>query len=96
MRLSNNWIQSYLEYSSLSEAPENFHFWTAVSCIAGALRRRVWIDQGYFQWTPNFYIIFTAPPGIVSKSTTASIGMRLLREVPGIQFGPDASSAWDC
>jgi len=90
MRLSNNWIQSYLEYSSLSEAPENFHFWTAVSCIAGALRRRVWIDQGYFQWTPNFYIIFTAPPGIVSKSTTASIGMRLLREVPGIQFGPDA------
>lgn len=61
-----------------------------MSTIAGALRRRVWIDQAYFQWTPNFYIIFVAPPGIVSKSTTLSIGMRLLRQIPGIHFGPDA------
>lgn len=79
-----------MEYSQHSEAPDVFHFWTAVSALAGALRRRVWIDQGYFQWTPNFYIIFIAPPGIVSKSTTASIGMRLLRQVPDIHFGPDA------
>jgi len=79
-----------MEYSSFSEAPDKFHFWTAVSTIAGALRRRVWIDQAYFQWTPNFYIIFVAPPGIVSKSTTLSIGMRLLRQIPGIHFGPDA------
>ena len=86
----DDWIQSYMQYSSFSEAPDKFHFWTAVSTIAGALRRRVWIDQAYFQWTPNFYIIFVAPPGIVSKSTTLSIGMRLLRQIPGIHFGPDA------
>lgn len=79
-----------MHYSSFSEAPDKFHFWTAVSTVAGALRRRVWIDQAYFQWTPNFYIIFVAPPGIVSKSTTLSIGMRLLRQIPGIHFGPDA------
>ena len=85
-----DWIKSYMEYSSFSEAPDKFHFWTAISTIAGALRRRVWIDQAYFQWTPNFYIIFVAPPGIVSKSTTLSIGMRLLRQIPAIHFGPDA------
>lgn len=85
----DNWIQTYQQYSAESEAPDKFHFWTAVSCIAGALRRRVWIDMGYFQWVPNFYIIFVAPPGIVSKSTTAQIGISLLREVPGIKFGPD-------
>lgn len=79
-----------MEYSGFSEAPDKFHFWTGVSTIAGALRRRIWIDQAYFQWTPNFYIIFVAPPGIVSKSTTLSIGMRLLRQIPGIHFGPDA------
>lgn len=89
-RKFDNWITAYLDYSSHSEAPTKFHFWTAVSCIAGALRRRVWIDQGYFQWTPNFYIVFVAPPGIVSKSTTASIGVNLLRDVPDIKFGPDA------
>lgn len=46
--------------------------------------------MGYFQWTPNFYIVFVAPPGIISKSTTANIGMRLLRQIPEIKFGPDA------
>lgn len=65
------------------------HFWSGVSTIAGALRRRVWIDQTYFRWHPNFYIILVAPPGIVSKSTTASIGLSLLRKVPDIKFGPD-------
>lgn len=89
-RLLADWIKTYMEYSSFSEAPDKFHFWTAVSTIAGALRRRIWIDQAYFQWTPNFYIIFVAPPGIVSKSTTLSIGMNLLKQIPGIHFGPDA------
>jgi hypothetical protein len=89
-RKLDDWIKAYMEYSSFSEAPDKFHFWTAISTLAGALRRRIWIDQAYFQWTPNFYIIFVAPPGIVSKSTTLSIGMRLLRQIPGIHFGPDA------
>lgn len=65
------------------------HFWVAVSCIAGALRRRVWLDMAYFKWTPCFYLIFVAPPGIVSKSTTVGIGMNLLRRVAGINFGPE-------
>lgn len=65
------------------------HFWTGVSTMAGALRRRVWLDMAYFRWHPNFYIILVAPPGIVSKSTTAGIGMQLLKKVPDIKFGPD-------
>lgn len=65
-------------------------WWTGVSTVAGALRRRVWIDQKYFQWIPNFYVIFVAPAGIVSKSTTANVGMNLLRALePEIKFGPD-------
>ena len=64
-------------------------FWTGISTIAGALRRRVWIDQKYFQWIPNFYVILVAPPGIVSKSTTANVGMNLLRQLKEIKFGPD-------
>lgn len=85
-----DWLRAYMDYSSHSEAPDKFHFWTAVSTIAGALQRKVYIDQGYFQWTPNFYIILVAPPGIVNKSTTISIGMALLHQVGGIKFGPDA------
>lgn len=90
MRYFDDWLAAYLDYSALSEAPEQFHYWTGVGVIAGALRRKVWLEQGYFQWTPNFYIIFVAPPGVVNKSTTANIGMALLRELKGIHFGPDS------
>jgi hypothetical protein len=79
-----------MRYSLYSEAPDVFHFFTACSVIAGALRRRVWIDQGYFQWVPNLYVIFVAPPGIVSKSTTLKIGMNLLKQIPEIKFGPES------
>lgn len=89
-RILPDWIQEYLDYTAQSESPTVFHFWTAVSVVAGALRRRVWIDQRYFQWTPNFYIFFVAPPGVVSKSTTAGIGMRLLRRVKEVAFGPES------
>ncbi|MDE2097532.1 MAG: DUF3987 domain-containing protein [Patescibacteria group bacterium] len=85
----NDWIPAFLEYSQHTESPKLMRFWAGVGAIAGALRRKVWIDQHYFRWTPNFFIIFVAPPGIVSKSTTADIAMDLLREIPGIKFGPD-------
>lgn len=89
MRKHSDWLQAFTQFSSYGEAPTKFYFWTGVSTIAGALRRRVWIDQKYFHWVANQYIILVAPPGIVSKSTTASVGMNLLKEVPGITFGPD-------
>lgn len=88
-RYFSDWLTAYTSYASFSEAPRRMHFWTGVATVAGALRRRVWLDLKYFSWTPNFYIVLVAPPGIVSKSTTASIGMSLLRRVPGVNFGPD-------
>jgi len=88
-RKLRNWLTSFVEYASHGEAPEKTLLWTGISTVAGALRRQVWIDQKFYQWTPSFYIILTAPPGIISKSTTANIGINLLREIPGIKFGPD-------
>lgn len=84
-----NWLESYQLYASISEAPKIYHFWAGISAIAGALRRHVWFDQVKFKWFPNFYIVFVAPPGIATKSTTADGSIDLLREVPGIKFGPD-------
>ena len=66
------------------------HFFAGVSAIAGALRRKVWLDMVRYKWYPSFYIVFVADPGIVAKSSTADISMDLLRAVPGIRFGPDA------
>lgn len=89
MRKLNNWLRTYMEYTSGFEAPDKFHFWTGVWTIAAALRKKCYFDMGGFTWSPNFYIIFVAPPGIVTKSTTASFGAKLLEHIPGINFGPN-------
>jgi hypothetical protein len=88
-RIHRDWLAAYLEYASYTEAPRRMHFWCGVSAVAGALRRKVWIDQFYFKWYANFYVVLVAPPGVVSKSTTAAVAMSLLRQVPGVKFGPD-------
>jgi len=88
-RIHKDWLAAYLDYSSHSEAPTSMRFWCGVSAVAGALRRKVWIDQAYFKWYCNMYIVLVAPPGVVAKSTTSGVAMNLLKQVPGIKFGPD-------
>lgn len=88
-RLLPDWIKSYLSYTEGTEPPRMVHFFVAVSALAGALRRHVWIDMKRFKWYPNFYIILVAPPGVISKTTTMDHGLDLLKAVPDIKFGPD-------
>lgn len=88
-RLHEDWLKAFVDYSSFGEAPRHVYFWVGVSVIAGALRRKVYIDQYSFRWYPNCYIILVAPPGEISKTTTASIGMKLLKQIPEIHFGPN-------
>lgn len=91
-RTLKNWLKAYMDYTAPLEAPDTLHFWTGVSTLAAVLQRKVWIDEHYFQWTPNFYIILVGPPGIVAKSTTMSVGQSLLEEAGGVYFGPDSFS----
>ena len=67
-----DWLTAFCDYAQHGEAPRRMYFWAGVSAVAGALRRKVWIDEAYFKWYCNMYIVFVAPPGIVSKSTTAN------------------------
>lgn len=89
----DNFISAYLGYTKHLEAPTDYHIWTAISIISGALRGKCFIDMGYFKWKPNQFIIFVAPPGVVAKSTTSGVGTDLLRSVPGINIGP-SSCTW--
>lgn len=92
-RNHESYIKAYLDYTTHLEAPTEYHVWTAISMIAGALGGKCFIDMGYFRWKPNCFIIFVAPPGIVAKSTTSGVGTDILRNVPGVNFGP-GSCTW--
>lgn len=87
------WLKAYVQHQRYSESPLAFHFWTGVATIAGALRRKVWIDQLHFQWTPNFYIMLVGPPGVAAKSTSLRAGLSLLEQIDGVVFGPQ-SMTW--
>lgn len=84
-----DWLSEFVQNTEWGEAPQYFYFWVGVGTIAAALRRRVWLNMGSFQWFPNLYILIVAPPGVVQKSSTADLGLvHLLKHVPGINFGP--------
>ena len=80
----DDWLTAFLNYTQYSEAPKRVFFWVGVSAIAGALRRKVSIPMGYFSWYPNFFVFIVGDPGVIKKSTTADVGMRLLKKVPGV------------
>jgi len=83
-----DWLADFVEYGSDGEASERLLYWVGVATVAGVLRRKVWFDMGHFQWSPNFYILIVGEPGMVRKSTSIDIGMRLLKRVDGIHRGP--------
>lgn len=91
-RRLTDWLPAYLEYTSHTESPTQFHLWTAVFTIAGALGRKVWLEDGDLVYYPNFYIIFVGPPGVARKSSSISIGQRILRQVPLARFAPNSTS----
>lgn len=78
MRKLNNWIEAYLAFTENTEAPQRYHQWAAISTLAGAMNRKCWVNIGRFPIYPSLYVVFVAPPGIATKSTTAKQGMDLL------------------
>lgn len=88
--IGGSWLEAYLAYTAESESPEEYHLWVGISAIAGALRRRVFFDMGYFLLYPNMYIVLVGPAGRCKKSTAMRIGRGLLSEVPGLEFTTDS------
>lgn len=82
-KAQGNFIEEYINFTKKQESPEDFHRWVAISIIATALGRKVWLDQGYYKIYPNLYIILVGESAIVHKSSAANIGDRVLREALG-------------
>jgi len=87
MRKLPDFIKAYMTHTEDQEAPEIFHFWTALGILAAAVRRNLWIDRGYYKLFPNLYVIFVAESGKLRKSTAQEYGVdQILREIPGLKI----------
>lgn len=91
--MASSWLDDFVAHTSYGETPPHVMWWVGVVTIAGALQRKVWIEQYSFQWTPNFYLLIVAPPNLIHKSTSIGLGTRLLKRVDGIDFGAQ-STTW--
>lgn len=90
-----NWLHAYYEYTKELESPDSYHLWVGLSVIASAVRRNVYIDQGFYHLYPNMFIILVGPSRKMGKSTAIRQGRRLLLSVPEITFGPDSVTRAD-
>ena len=89
----SSWLDSYLVYTENSESPLNYHIWCALSVIAGALQRRVYLKWGLGQVIyPNMYIVLIGPSGRTRKGVAIGIAKEFLKQIPGITVAPESSS----
>ena len=65
-----DWIEGFLSYTAHITSPEIFRRWAAISIIAGALERRVWVRTLGSDLYPNLYILLVAPPGVGKTEVT--------------------------
>lgn len=69
--VKKGWLDGYLDYTSESESPAQFHFGAVVGAIAGCLKRQPLIGWEAMPTYPNMYILLVGPTG--SRKTTAAL-----------------------
>lgn len=89
--IKESWIGKFIEYSRPLPTPEIFRKWSSISCVMGALERRVWVRTAYSVLFPNHYVILIAPPG-VGKSMIINEVSRMWASVGCLKIGPDAAT----
>lgn len=66
----HGFIRDFVDlHRPVTEAPELFHVAAALSCIATALNRLTWLDNGAHRLYPNLYIALVAGSTWMRKST---------------------------
>jgi len=60
-------IADFMEFSDGSTSPEIFRLWSAISLVAGALERRVYVTTARGSLYPSLYILLVAGPGVGKK-----------------------------
>jgi len=60
---SSDWIEGFLDYTNNIPSPKIFRLWAAISAVAGALERRVWVVSAGEPLYPNLYVLLVGHPG---------------------------------
>ena len=58
------WIESFIDETSAIPSPEIFRLWAAITAVAGALERKVWVITAESAIYANLFVLLVSPPGV--------------------------------
>jgi len=88
-------VKEYLIHTETQRAPTSYHFATAMTLLGASLRRRVFVDHGFFKIWPALQCMLVGPAGI-GKSTATDYGvmdLAMSSKVPHFNLMADSGSA---
>ena len=60
----SDWVGAFESFTEYSGTPLRLRRWAGISCLAGALERKVWVHTAGSEFFPNLYVILISPPGV--------------------------------
>ena len=90
-RKTEDWLDTYMKYTSATEPPATYRKWVGISTIAAALQRKCWCPWTMDVLYPNMFILLVGPAGEARKGTAMGPALGLLNEV-GIKLSSNAST----
>lgn len=89
--IKESWIGKFFEYTKPLPTPDIFKIWSGISCVMGALERRVWLKSVGKTLYASHYILLVAPPG-VGKSMVIEEVRHFWIQSGVLKIGPDSAT----
>ena len=64
------WIKNFTSCLAPTASPEPYLHWAAISTVAGAMARNVWVETLGSKLYPNLYTVLVGPPGVGKTEIT--------------------------
>jgi hypothetical protein len=82
-----SFLSAYRDYSSGNEAHPTYHIFSGLIALSSIVGRRVWVDMGSFNYTPNLYVVLVGPSG--NRKTTAMTPAKNIIRALGLPFSAE-------
>jgi hypothetical protein len=89
--MREDFLSSYLTYTSGTESPTVFHRWSALTILGAYLGRNLSFQLGHFRINPNLYVMLMGSPG-TRKSTAIKIASSLIRQAGYTNIAADRTT----
>ena len=60
----SDFVTDFMTYSEGALSPDIYRKWSAISLVAGACERRLWVKTGRLIGFVNLYVLLVGPPGV--------------------------------